>query len=564
MNSLLGELNRLVQSSPLTALAVLAAAVALATTPIAFAVLGRLQWFEARRGRTMLKPAFASVVASMMLVMGIPAILLGLLVKSQYYDRDRYEFDPNKTLTVLDQGRGLQVGSSREQLEQADEALRTEMKRLAAERKEMLDATKKLDDALLALGEAASQSQATSQPMIRAAAAMGSLRRVVGHDSEKSWDDLITRLEQAPNLVMVAGLPGAVAAPAGAAPVSAATAAFERELAGVPAPQRALAKALPLDDLPAGWETGDLGGKTLETFNAENLYEKIDGRAESFTQFDVTGMAYANFHPAGDTSGEVQLYIFEFGDALKAFGKYGTEKPQGAKPIAVGVEGYTDAGSVSFYQGKNFVQVVSTSDAPRFAEFSAALASKVADRLAGKPAGGAAPATAAATATAAAVSPTDVIKLLPEGPNREEPGYAAQDVFGYSFLSGVFLARYKDGEVTWHGFLRPYADKEAAKAVFEKYVAEARANEAKVEDVTIEGADRAVVIADSIGGLLDVIFLKGNSVGGANGANLLNADASRVRPPLERFSQAFATALPAQAPVLESAAPAAGGGYDAK
>src|SRR5262245_62089394 len=123
MSHFVAELGRLVQSSPLSALAVLAAAVALATTPVAFAVLGRMQWFEARRGRVMLRPAFASIVAGMLLVMGIPAILLALLIKSQYYDRDRYEFDPNRTLSVLDQGRGLEVGSMRERLERADAAL---------------------------------------------------------------------------------------------------------------------------------------------------------------------------------------------------------------------------------------------------------------------------------------------------------------------------------------------------------------------------------------------------------------------------------------------------------
>ena len=43
----------------------------------------------------------------MMLVMGIPAIFLALVVKSQYFDKDRYEFDPNKTWSVLEQGRRL-------------------------------------------------------------------------------------------------------------------------------------------------------------------------------------------------------------------------------------------------------------------------------------------------------------------------------------------------------------------------------------------------------------------------------------------------------------------------
>src|SRR5688572_1459532 len=92
-------------SEPWTALALGAPLIALATTPVAFAVLGRMDWFQARRGRTLMRPSFASVVVGMMLVMGIPAILLALLVKSRQFDERRYEFDPNQTITVIDQGR---------------------------------------------------------------------------------------------------------------------------------------------------------------------------------------------------------------------------------------------------------------------------------------------------------------------------------------------------------------------------------------------------------------------------------------------------------------------------
>src|SRR5205823_4169987 len=48
-------------NDPLMTLAVTAALIALATTPLAFAVLGRMQWFKARRGRTMQRPTFASL-----------------------------------------------------------------------------------------------------------------------------------------------------------------------------------------------------------------------------------------------------------------------------------------------------------------------------------------------------------------------------------------------------------------------------------------------------------------------------------------------------------------------
>jgi hypothetical protein len=564
----LAEMPNLLESLTAENVATWAAALALASTPIAFAVLSRQPWFQARRGRTAQRPSFPAVVVGMLLVMGVPAILLGFLIKSRRYDEDRYEFDPNRTLSVLDQGRQYEAQSRMVAIEKADRAVKAEMERLATQRKDLLNAVKDLDDRLLALGEAASQSQATAQPMIRVAESMGTVRRAVGHDSSTRWDELVVRLESAPPTVMVASAgPGApAAAPAPAEPVRGlARPVFEAELATVPAPQRDLAGLLPLASVPEGWAVGELGDGHLETFNAENLYEKIDGRAESFTQYDVTGMAYANFHPQAEDSGEVQLYIFSFADALKAFGKYASEKPEGATPVAIGDEGYASAGSVSFLRDKFFVQVVSTSDAPEFAAFSEAIARKVSAKIGGEPdpsEGAPAPPAVASAAPEAkpgpaaapekkGATPAQMFALLPDGPGRDHPQYVAQDAFGYSFLANVFLADYKDDDTTWQGFLRPYADADAAREKFEQYLDTAKADGAEIKEVEAEGADRMVVSSNI--GLVDVVFLKGNAFAGANGATAAG--------PAEAFAREFAEGLPAAVPTIaEPEAPAAAGG----
>jgi hypothetical protein len=150
--SLAAKLRDIFSDDPLMAVAIAAALFALATTPIAFAVLGRLGWFKARRGRTIQRPEFSSIVCGMLLVMGIPAIFAALAIKSRTFDEDRYEFDPNKTWSVLEQGRGFR------NLKEADEAVRAEMKRLTEERKNLVDNVKKLDEAMLVLRAAAAQA----------------------------------------------------------------------------------------------------------------------------------------------------------------------------------------------------------------------------------------------------------------------------------------------------------------------------------------------------------------------------------------------------------------------
>ena len=363
-----------------------------------------------------------------------------------------------------------------------------------------------------------------------------------------------------------AGVPAAAPAMAIATPAGTGLSPAEvaAEVAAVPEPQRKLAGMLPLSGLPPEWTLGKPGDRHLETFNADNLYEKIDGRAESFIQYGVKGMAYAFYHPTGDPSSELQLYVFEMADSLKALGKYGSEKPEEFQAVSVGDAAYTSAGSLLFHAGRYYTQIVSTKDDPKFAAFALNLAKRVAAIQQGGPAApGATGAGTAPSSTAAApastkpamaeteaeskpepkeISPATYFGLLPAAGRDGDPKYVAQDVFGYSFLSDVFMADYKDKNVSWQGFLRPYRDVAEAKAVLEKYIAGVKKDGAEVKTLKTEGADEMVMSTNI--GLIDVVFRKGNCVAGANGATSAG--------PAEAFARALAKSLPASVPTLES------------
>ncbi|QEH35834.1 hypothetical protein OJF2_43910 [Aquisphaera giovannonii] len=576
------KLSNELAEDPFLALALAAALVAIATTPIAFAVLGRMDWFRARRGRTMQKPEFASIVCGMMLVMAIPAIFAAMVLKSRTFDRNRYEFDPNRTWSVLEQGRGFKS------VQEADAAVKKQMEYLAGERKKLVDGLKKLDESMLALRAVAGTSPAVAQAVPGVLQSLAGVRASVGLEGPQQLMDFtappVSLAAAIPAGMASPGVPGTamVAAPA-AAPTTGANAAptpavpagsglspqqVAAEIAAVPEPQKGIAAMIPLADVPAGWTPGKSGDKYIETFNAENLYEKIDGRAESFTQYNVKGMAYAFYHPTGDPSNEVQLYVFEMSDPLKALGKYGAEKPDEAKVIQVGDEGYTAAGSTLFYASRYYTQIVSTADDPKFAAFALELARKVAEKQ--KPGSGGAsspPATAvasadpegeaaaeptkaespkpeaskpAASAASAEVTPATYFALLPKDGKQGDNKYVAQDVFGYSFLSDVFMADYKEGEATWQGFLRPYRDDKEAKEMLEKYRASVKQDGAEIKELKADGADEFIVTSNI--GLFDVVFRKGNTLAGANGGTTLK--------PAEDFARAFAKSMPAKLQVI--------------
>ncbi len=543
----LSQLAARYNEDPLVTLAVSAAMVAFASTPVSFAILGKMDWFAPRRGRTSVRPTFLSIVTAMLLVMGIPAIFTAVVIKSSYYDVNRYEFDPNKTWTVLEQGRKF------EDVVKADEGVREEMKRLATERKDLVNGIKKLDESLLALRASAVTAPQTLASLKDVLERVGPLRKAVGLDAPQQLEDLkappaaISAALNQPVFV-VANAPSipqpGVAQPGAATPISAglSTAQRDAEIGTVAEPQKAIAGMLPLTDLPAGWTIGKLGDKHLETFNAENLFEKIDGRAESFIQYDVKGMAYTYFHPVGDDSNELQLYIFEMANDLKALGKYGSEKPEQTKPVEVGTEGYSASGSLLFRTGKYYTQIVSTKDDPKFNEFALAIAKRVAA------AQGAGKTTSVAAGDAREASPDLLFGLLPKGSGMANPKYVAQDVFGYAFLTDVFMADYSAGNQSWQAFLRPYADDAEAKKMYEKYLETVKADGAKIQVEKAENCD-SMVVSSNIG-LVDVVFRKGNTFGGVNGATDPKSALA--------FAKAFVSGVPAKLPALPaSTSPAA-------
>jgi Family of unknown function (DUF6599) len=540
----ISKLSAYFSASPVEAIALLAALIALASTPIAFAVLGRLDWFKARRGRVMMKPEFSSIVVGMMLVMGIPAIFAALVIKSESWDKNRYEFDPNKTWSVLEQGRQFKS------VEEADKAVKEKMIELADIKKKLVEDVKKLDEAMLVMRAASSQSPATAQSIPAVLQRLAEIRRAIAIDGPQQLMDFTAPPAALPPQTALAyaaaPMPGTAAptlAPAAPTAAGLAKPEAEAELATVPDPQRPLASMLPLVDIPAGWTVSKYGSKHLETFNDENLFEKIDGRAESFTQNNVAGMAYTSYHPTGDDSNEVQVYIFEFDHSkpFRAQSKYNAEKPDQSEPVKVGTEGYASAGSLLFYADPYYTQIVSTKDDKQFAAFSLEMARRIAAKQMPEHSEG-----GEATPSKASAMQDAIYALFPTGQGRGAPTYVAQDVFGYSFLADVFMADYKDGSVAWQGFLRPYASADEAKAIFEKYVASAKQNGGEPKIVEAEGADQMFISASI--GLVDAVFRKGNVIGGANGAaDSANVEAN-ARAKAEAFARAFAKSLPSDLP----------------
>ena len=248
-------------------------------------------------------------------------------------------------------------------------------------------------------------------------------------------------------------------------------------------------------------------------------------------------MAYTFYHPTGDPSNEIQLYVFEMPDALKALGKYGSEKPDEAVPVTIGDQGYTSAGSTLFYAGKYYTQIVSTQDDPKFAAFALEMAKRVVARQ--KPGGTQSPlrpgtdplpprpaepepaehqrpSRPPAKPAAAEVSPATFFASCPPRSGRAIPSTSPRTSSAIASSPTSSWPITRTGTSPGRASSGPTATPRRPRRCSRNTSLASRKTAPRSRRPPAEGADE-MVVSNNIG-LVDFVFRKGNTLAGANGA----------------------------------------------
>jgi hypothetical protein len=98
--------------------------------------------------------------------------------------------------------------------------------------------------------------------------------------------------------------------------------------------------------------------RTVERFSADDLYVKIDGRADAYMKFGVVGLSFGRYYHEGDAERTVDVYWYDMGTPANALGMYRSEQAPNATPVSLGQAGYQVGGAVFFCQGSSYVQVM--------------------------------------------------------------------------------------------------------------------------------------------------------------------------------------------------------------
>lgn len=238
---------------------------------------------------------------------------------------------------------------------------------------------------------------------------------------------------------------------------------------------------------PDGWQP--LGER--EQFAAENLYVKINGRAEQYLAYDVIGLQCAGF---ANGNSFIDIFIYDMGEPENAFGIYSVERNAGQPPINLGREGYRVEASYFFWKGPYYVQIIASETGESIVKMGHAIAQKVADQLndTGTPLWG--------------------LSALPEKDRIADTlKYLKKDALSFSFLQNTYTAQYqKDGDKLTL-FIAHHPTAEEAGQTLEKY-SEYLTDYGQVTNRQTEKG--VTTLIGDMGGVYDIVFQQGEWVGG--------------------------------------------------
>ena len=184
-----------------------------------------------------------------------------------------------------------------------------------------------------------------------------------------------------------------------------------------------------------------------EFYSADNLYEKIDGRAPAYQSFNVVALRCRSFGVTAAAGSYVDVYEYRFDNPVDAFGMFSQERDPKGKPLEIVADGYAADMGYFFRQGAVYVQIIASDMKPETLAKAKSIADIRAKDL---------PADDAGLAGRR--------KLPSDGMIADSVAYVPENAQGQSTLKEVFQAKYKFDGAEIPFFVMVASADEAAKA----------------------------------------------------------------------------------------------------
>jgi hypothetical protein len=204
---------------------------------------------------------------------------------------------------------------------------------------------------------------------------------------------------------------------------------------------------LPAASAVKGWK--QIG--TTKLYNPNNLFDLVDGEAESIKQYSFVACAHAEYAPASQNKPVLTIDVFDMTDPMNAFGLFSSDRASG-KPIAIGAEGVQiPPSAINFWKGHyvvrtTIVQVNPANQAAQLA-FTKATAAKI----------------------TGAGAPPAAVQALPSSRQPRSEKYVKANVAGQAFLKNAITAKYPSAGQGAELFICEYPNPAGAKSALASY-----------------------------------------------------------------------------------------------
>jgi hypothetical protein len=248
-----------------------------------------------------------------------------------------------------------------------------------------------------------------------------------------------------------------------------------------------------------------------EFYNADNLFEKIDGRAPAYLNFNFQKLRCRSFSITGTSGSFVDVYEYRFDTPVNAFGIFALERDPKGGPLAFAPDGYASGMGFFFRQGPRYIQVMASDQNAKTLGLAKAIAEDRAKKLPDDDSG------------------LDARRRLPvTGLDPASVQFVQENAQGQAFLKNVFQANYDFAGKKLPFFLMVATPADAA-AAWKSYLDFAGQFGGKV--TALPDVNGAKIFAAQNFGSFKVIYQRDGEIGGVVDAD----DGDQARQFVEKY-----------------------------
>lgn len=237
---------------------------------------------------------------------------------------------------------------------------------------------------------------------------------------------------------------------------------------------------LPKSNEIAGWSLSDKPGGKPRFFGPGNLWEYIDGCADTYLTYGFQEVVTADYSQ-GKT--QVTVDVYRMKDLTNAFGIYALERNPDSQFIKMGVEGYLGGTALNFWAGTYYVKIVAFEEQEAVKQEMLKIAGHISGKLANP-----------------CAEPAQIAWFPKENQLACTVKYIPKDVLGQSYFANAFEIKYKADNSEYKLIIIEMHNPDAAKEAFAKYKQFISNQRRELNDRSAPGAEECFSGEDSFYG----------------------------------------------------------------